>query len=106
MSILQELIISKDDVQIATLNSSGVASSTDERYSTNTQEYDGEVRLTLSISSVVCQDQGQYNCKLITKNNATRISPEMTFIVEGNLCYNTSNTIPVIFFTIVKHHKR
>lgn len=83
MSILQELIILKDDVQIATLNSSGVASSTDGRYSTNIQEYDGEVRLTLSILSVECQDQGRYNCKLITTNNATRVSPEMSFIVEG-----------------------
>ncbi|XP_052702942.1 serine-rich adhesin for platelets-like isoform X3 [Crassostrea angulata] len=84
MSILQELIILKDDVQIATLNSSGVASSTDGRYSTNIQEYDGEVRLTLSILSVECQDQGRYSCKLNTTNNATRVSPEMSFIVEGS----------------------
>nr|XP_034330434.1 uncharacterized protein LOC105324798 isoform X7 [Crassostrea gigas] len=84
MSILQELIISKDDVQIATLNSSGVASSTNGRYSTNIQEYDGEVRLKLSILSVDCQDQGRYNCKLITTNNATRVSPNMSFIVEGS----------------------
>ncbi|XP_065925083.1 uncharacterized protein [Magallana gigas] len=84
MSILQELIISKDNILIATLNSSGVASSTDGRYSINIQEYDGEVRLTLSISSVECQDQGRYNCKLMTTNNATRVSPEMSFIVEGS----------------------
>lgn len=100
-SILQELIISKDDVQIVTLNSSGVVSSTDDRYSTNNQEYDGEVRLTLSIPSVECQDQGRYKCKLITTNNETIVSSEMSFIVEGNLFY-TSNTIPVIFYTIVK----
>ncbi|XP_065925082.1 uncharacterized protein [Magallana gigas] len=84
MSILQELIISKDGTLIATLNSSGVASSTDGRYSTNIQEYDGEVRLTLSILSVDCQDQGRYNCKLITTNNATLVSPNMSFIVEGS----------------------
>lgn len=83
MSILQELIISKDDVQIATLNSSGVASSTDGRYSTNMQEYNGGVRFTLSIISVECKDQGRYNCKLITTNYTTRVSPKMSFIVEG-----------------------
>nr|XP_034330440.1 uncharacterized protein LOC105341314 [Crassostrea gigas] len=84
MSILQELIISKDDIQIAAFNSSGVASSTDRRFSTNIQEYNGGVRFTLSILSVECKDQGRYNCKLITTNYTTRVSPKMSFIVEGS----------------------
>ncbi|XP_056005953.1 mucin-22-like isoform X3 [Ostrea edulis] len=84
-SIFQEIILSKDGAEIAVMNSSGTASMliTNARYSVTTQSFSGDERLILRISSVECEDQGMFGCKMSTKNNSIITAPNMTFIVEG-----------------------
>ena len=79
--VLQDLEIINDGVPVASMN----RSVNDSRYSVRSESYDGDVRLILSISSVKCQDQGTYTCKMYKKDNTNLTSPNMFFSVEGNI---------------------
>lgn len=79
--VLQDLEIIRDGIPIASMN----RSVNDSRYSVRSEAYDGDVRLILSISSVKCQDQGTYHCKMYKTDNTSLVSPAMSYTVEGNL---------------------
>ena len=96
--VLQELEIIRDGIPIASMN----RSVNDSRYSVRSEAYDGDVRLILSISSVKCQDQGTYTCKMYKKDDTNLTSPNMFFSVEGNISSKLiiTNSHRLCFFLI------